>query len=149
MTLLSVVKGNRAETAKNLEAANAARALCVYTITICKSEKNFPKRNRWLLTQPIVEQSVKAYTHIRKANAIKVVAWDDYKLRRKHQIKARTCCEALLGLIDIAYEVLGENGVNIEHWVKLTTQAENILAAWRASDRKRYKELKDIPAQEA
>lgn len=149
MVRLSVVKGERSETAKNLEALNVARQLCVHTITLCKSEKNFPKRNRWLLTQPIVEQSVKAYTHMRKANAIKVVTWDDYKLRRAHQIKARTCLEALLGLIDIVKDALGDNGLNAEFWVKLTTQTESLLAAWRASDRKRCAALKDSPAEKA
>ena len=61
---MSVAKGDRKETSTNLETAKMLKGLCVYTIQICKNEKNFPKRDRWILTAPIVKCAVKAYQKV-------------------------------------------------------------------------------------
>lgn len=53
---MSVIKAKRQE--GKLSVLVKAREMCVYTITICKNEKNFPKRNRWILTQPIVSEAL-------------------------------------------------------------------------------------------
>ena len=70
---MSVAKGDRKESSSNLETAKMLKGLCVYTIQICKNEKNFPKRDRWILTAPIVKCAVKAYAKVLEANAITVV----------------------------------------------------------------------------
>lgn len=136
---MAVAKGDRSKTSEKLETTEILKGLCVYTIQITKNEKNFPKRDRWVLTQHIVKEAVKAYTHAKKANAINVVTVEDYKLRRAHQVKARTCLESLLSLIEIAHIVLDLNADRVEYWSTFVTDAEKMLAAWRASDRKRYK----------
>jgi len=142
---MSVPKGDRKE--GKLQIITQLQALNVYTIQICKNEKNFPKRDRWLLTQRIVEQATMAYTDARKANAIKVVTLEDYKLRREYQIRCRCDLEALLGLIEIAYMALSLEGSRVEYWTKCVMDCEDKLATWRTSDRKRYKDvLKDDPA---
>ena len=136
---MSVAKGDRSKTSEKLETTEMLKGLCAYTIQICKNERNFPKRDRWILTQHIVREAVKAYTHAKKANAVEVVTMDDYQLRRKHQVKARTCLEALISLIEIAHLVLSLEADRVEYWTACAVNCEKMLAAWRASDRKRYK----------
>ena len=77
----------------------------------------------------------------RQANAVRVVTMEDYKLRREYQVRSKTSLEALLGLIEIAYMSLGLEGSRVEFWTKSVMSAESKLAAWRNSDRKRYKHL--------
>ena len=138
---MAVAKGDRSKTSERLETTEILKGLCVYTIQITKNEKNFPKRDRWILTQHIVKEAVKAYTHARKANAVEVVTADDYRIRRAHQVKARTCLEALLSLIEIAHITLSLEAERVEYWAGFTINAGKMLAAWRASDRKRYKAM--------
>lgn len=145
---MSVPKGKRTES--KLQVLVELQALCTYTIQICKNEKHFPKRDRWILTQHIVKAAVEAYAMARKANAVRVVTMDDYKYRRGCQIQCKSCLEALLGLIDIAYMALSLDGDRVEFWTRQVIGAEEKLAAWRAGDRKRYRELlKDGNAEEA
>lgn len=136
---MAVAKGDRSKTSEKLETTEMLKGLCTYTIQITKNEKNFPKRDRWVLTQHIVKEAVKAYTHAKKANAVEVITLEDYKIRRKHQVKARTCLEALISLIEIAQLVLSLEEDRVEYWTACAVNCEKMLSAWRASDRKRYK----------
>ena len=136
---MSVPKGARTE--GQLQVMIELQALCIYTIQICKNEKNFPKRDRWILTQHIVKHAVDAYSLARQANAVRVSTMEDYKLRREYQIRCRTSLEALLGLIEIAYMCLGLDGSRVEFWTKSVISAESRLSAWRNGDGKRYKQL--------
>jgi hypothetical protein len=135
---MSVAKGDRQETSTNLETAKMLKGLCVYTIQICKNEKNFPKRDRWILTAPIVKCAVKAYEKVLEANAITVVKMEDYMLRRKCQMKARNKLKAMLGLIEIAYTTLSLEESRVEYWTGYVKGCINLISKWRASDRKRY-----------
>lgn len=135
---MSVVKGDRKESSSNLETAKMLKGLCVYTIQICKNEKNFPKRDRWILTAPIVKCAVKAYAKVLEANAITVVKLDDYMMRRKCQIQARKKLKAMIGLVEIAYTTLSLEESRLEYWTGYIKGCMDILSKWRAADRKRY-----------
>lgn len=136
---MSVPKGCRTES--KLQVLVELQALATYTIQICKNEKNFPKRDRWILTQHIVRLAVDAYALARKANAVRVATMEDYKLRRGYQVECRSSLEALLGMIEIAYLALPLEGERVEFWTKSVMSAEEKLTAWRNSDRKRFKDL--------
>ncbi len=136
---MSAPKGCRTES--KLQVLVELQALATYTIQICKNEKNFPKRDRWILTQHIVRLAVDAYALARKANAVRVATTEDYKLRRGYQVECRSSLEALLGMIEIAYLSLSLEGERVEFWTKSVMSAEEKLAAWRNSDRKRYRDL--------
>lgn len=84
----------------------AVRSLCKYTITICKNEKRFPKRNRWIITDRIVCEAIRAAIEADKANDVRVTCWADYKRRRKHQKRALEAVRGLMTLKQIAYETL-------------------------------------------
>ena len=136
---MSVPKGCRTES--KLQVLVELQALATYTIQICKNEKNFPKRDRWILTQHIVRLAVDAYALARKANAVRVVTMEDYKLRRGWQVECRSSLEALLGLIEIAYIALPLESERVEFWTRSVMSAEERLTAWRNSDRKRFRNL--------
>ena len=72
---LAVIRAKRQQ--GKFEILPKAMDLCVYTITICKSEKSFPKRNRWILTQPIVNEAIAILTNVRYANSVRIVERED------------------------------------------------------------------------
>ena len=135
---MSVAKGDRKDSSSNLETAKMLKGLCVYTVQICKNEKNFPKRDRWILTAPIVKCAVKAYAKVLEANAITVVKLDDYMMRRKCQVQARKKLKAMIGLVEIAYTTLSLEESRLEYWTGYIKGCMDILSKWRAADRKRY-----------
>ena len=114
---MSVIKAKRQP--GKFEVLVKVREMCAYTIQICKNEKNFPKRDRWILTQPIVNEALAVMTCIRRANAVRVVRKEDYVYRRSQQVEAFAHAEALLALIDIAYTALGVESCRVEHWTGL------------------------------
>jgi len=143
---MAVVKGNRQE--GKLEVITKCRILCAYTIQVCRSEKIFPKKNRWLLTQKIVNEALESMTCLRIANSVRVQVRSDYDFRRAKQIEAYGHLEALLTLIDLAYEALSIETARIENWTKAVLETEGLLQRWRKADRGYYRDiikLDDIP----
>ena len=133
---MTVLKNKRGQ--GKLEVLLKARSLAKYTLVIAKNEKIFPKRNRWLLTQPIVKTTLEIFTDIRKANSINVKTDDDYKMRRAYQLDAYAKCEALLSLIELAYVTLHVEGKRVEFWTGCVVKVEELLQAWTYSDYQRY-----------
>ena len=137
---MSITTDNRTPTEPKFETGEAFKALCVYTIQVCKNEKNFPKRDRWLLTQEVVKAAVKAYGHVIEANAIEVRTMEDYKLRREHQIKARAKLKKLNAYIEVAMLALSLEASRNNAWQGYIGKCHDLLRNWRDSDRKRYKQ---------
>ena len=117
--------------------------MCAYTINICKNEKNFPKRDRWILTQKIVNEALDVMTCIRRANAVRVIEREDYTYRRSQQVEALSHAEALMSLIDIAYTTLHIEAERVQYWVRLVLDVEEKLKGWRKSDRERYRDIRE------
>lgn len=101
---LSVRKDERRE--GEMAVLVSVRALAKYTLTVCKSEKRFPKRDRWIITDKIIKHAIKAAVCADKANDVKVEGWNDYLERRKLQKKALRALRGLISLKQIAYETL-------------------------------------------
>ena len=114
-----------------------AREMCAYTVTVCKNEKNFPKRDRWIITQPIVTEALSVMSCIRRANSVRVETQDDYTYRRSQQVQAIAHAEAMLTLMDVAYEALSIESDRIQHWTGLVLEVETLVQKWRRSDRTR------------
>lgn len=136
---MSVIKAKRSE--GKLQVLIQANNLCVYTIQIFKNEKYFPKRDRWIMTQHIVHEALDVLCCIKRANAVNVATWEDYKYRRAQQVEAYSHAEALLTLLDVAYITLCIESQRIEFWTGQIISVENLLKKWRESDRKRYKSI--------
>lgn len=136
---MSVIKAKRSE--GKLQVLIQANNLCVYTVQICKNEKYFPKRDRWIMTQHIVHEALDVLCCIKRANAVNVATWEDYKYRRAQQVEAYSHAEALLTLLDVAYITLCIESQRIEFWTGQIISVENLLKKWRESNRKRYKSI--------
>ena len=134
---MSVRKGDRGE--GKLQVLNKARELKKYSLTIVKSEKNFPKSTRWLYASPIVNEVREACICIRHANSVYVTTEDEYNYRRMEQVKAHAHLDALLDLIDDAYDAGYISGKQVEHWTGLILNTDDLLKAWIKSDKEKHK----------
>ena len=134
---MSVIKAKRQE--GQLVVLTKAREMCAYTVAICKNEKNFPKRDRWIITQPIVTEALSIMSCIRRANSVRVETQDDYTYRRNQQVQALAHAEAMLTLMDIAYEALSVESDRIQHWTGLVLEVETLVQKWKRSDKARYR----------
>ena len=134
---MSVVKAERKE--GKLEVLNCVWELCVYTLQACKSEKKFPKRDRWILAKPIADEALNALKCIRMANSIYVTCEAEFEFRHMNQVEAYGHLESMLSLIELAYKTFGIESHSIEHWVGLVVDTENKLKSWTKSDKERYK----------
>jgi len=134
---MSVRKGDRGE--GKLQVLNKARELKKYSLTIVKSEKNFPKSTRWLYASPIVNEVREACICIRHANSVYVTTEDEYNYRRMEQVKAHAHLDALLDLIDDAYDAGYISGKQVDHWTGLILNTDDLLKAWIKSDKEKHK----------
>ena len=138
---MSVRKGDRGE--GKLQVLNKARELKRYTLGLLKNEKHFPKSTRWLYAAPIANEIREACICIRHANPVYisdgVTKEDEYKYRRGEQTKAHAHLDALLDLVDDAYDAGYIAGAQAEYWTGLTLQTDDLLKAWIKSDKEKYR----------
>ena len=133
------MKNQRGE--QKLEVVTKAIELAKYSINTCKSEKNFPKKERWIMASRIANLSIDIVTAIRKANDVRVSIDQDYLYRRQLQVEAAGNCEAMLTLIDLAHVCLNLETRKVEYWAGLIVELEKLISKWRKSDRERYGSL--------
>jgi hypothetical protein len=137
---MSVPVGKRKPT--TLKVLDDVRILSRHTVQKCKNERIFPKRNRWILTQPIVNECLQATACIRRANATFVHPGneDEYNYRHMQQVEAHAHLNALYDLLDIAYDVLDElhEDESIYYWTGLIYAADSSLKNWMESDTQRF-----------
>lgn len=138
---MSVPKSKRGY--QKLEVLTKALDLANYTITVCKNEKNFPKRDRWIVTNRIVTTALDICENIRKGNTVRVEYEEDFLLRRAYQQTAMENCEWMLTLLDLAYRNLGMEENRLEYWTGLILEVEALLSKWRKSDRDNWREKKN------
>lgn len=134
---MAVIKSKRQE--NPLQVLSMALGLAVHTLIVCKNEKLFPKRDRWLLTAEIVRTALGIYIRIRKANRVRVEGMEDYTRRMTLQSEALDLIDTLMGLIDIAGAFCKLPGNKQEYWTGLALNLENKARAWHRSDQIRLK----------
>ena len=137
---MSVRSGDREE--GKLQVLNDSMELCRYTLTICRNEKIFPKSQRWMLTQKIVNTVLDVVACIREANATSLTTGEnadiEYRYRRSKQIEAHALLNSLMTLITVAYEMMNVDGRRVQHWTELVVNTDRRLKAWMKSDKERY-----------
>jgi hypothetical protein len=136
---MSVPVGKRSKS--KLEVYVKALELAKYTLLICGNEKHFPKRDRWMVTNKIVESVIDVAKNISMANSIRVSIRADFELRRKLQTSALSSTSGLLTLIELAYVKYNLDGDRVLYWTGLVTDVQTLLRSWRNSDLQRYKHL--------
>lgn len=123
-----------------LKVITAARKNSEHTITVCKSEKNFPKRDRWILTNRIVDEANSILQCCIMANCIFVKTAHDYELRRGYQMQAKGHAMNQLALIMLAFDTLSLE-ISKEKWIELVGDVLDLLKGWMDSDRMKYDHL--------
>ena len=142
---MSVPVGKRGH--GKLEVLTKAIELAEYTLTVCKNEDVFPKRERWILTSRIVNEALDILTYVRKGNSIRVETQNDFERRREYQQRAFENCENLITLMDLALRHGNLDARRAEHWTGLILEVEGLLSAWRRSDREAWRKRKIDPPQ--
>lgn len=137
---MAVPEGKRTES--QLAFQTKAIELADYTTTICKNEKVFPKRDRWMITNRIIDKVVTILECTYEANDVYVATKDDYLERRELQKKARQATSSLLALMALAHEKYPLGSKRMEHWTKLVKEERNLILKWMKSDKDRFKNLK-------
>ncbi len=140
---MAVVKGERKE--GYLQVLDKMRVLSVHTLEKCRQEKIFPKSSRWIMAKPIMDECLAALTAIRRANAVYVgddpISW---RYRRSQQVEAHSHIDALMTLLDLAYNTFRIEPDQMAYWIRLTSETDDKLKAWMKSDKERYGHLSNI-----
>lgn len=138
---MSVRKGDRGE--GKLQVLNQARELKRYSLGVVKNDRRFPKSTRWLYAAPIASEVREACSSIRRANSVYVgndfTRDEEIRYRHMEQVKAHAHLDALLDLIDDAYNADYISGNQVEYWTGLILKTDDLLKAWIKSDREKYK----------
>ena len=134
---MSVVAGKRGE--GELKVITVSGDLCDYTLQITNTEKHFPKRYRWSITNRIVQITMDIDDHLIHANSIFVRPDDDSLARRqRYQLEALELTYVLLRNIDRAYRRFGVGSFNAEHWTGLIRELQRLIRGWYNKDKERY-----------
>lgn len=133
---MSVIVSERGE--GKLAAITESLDLVKYTIHICKNEQNFPKRDRWILTNDVVQEAKAQFRCMRMANSINVTTDAEYNQRHMLQVEAYGHLETLLSWIEIAYRELNLASDRVEYWTGKVLSVERLLKNWANSDTKRF-----------
>ena len=115
--------------------------LVEYVLLITSNEKVF-KPGQEAVTDKIKSAALDIARFIWCANDIRVR--NDAQLyaeRRRLQDMAMTCCRELLFLIDLAWDVMHLTERRAVYWTGKVVDLRSEIAAWRASDAKRYGRL--------
>lgn len=134
---MAVPEGKRTES--KLAFQTKAIELADYTTTICNNNKIFPKRDRWMITNRIIDKVVTILECTYEANDVYVSAKEDYMERRELQKKARQATSSLLALMALAYEKYPIGSKKMEHWTKLVKEERSLILKWMKSDKEYLK----------
>lgn len=125
-----------------LQILDLTRRLAVHTIRLCKNERTFPKRQRWIFTQRLVDGALDLFECVRMANATLLREGPsldaNYAYRHGKQVEAHARLNSLMGLIDLSYELGNVDDRGRVHWMELAKETNDKLKAWMRSDEKRY-----------
>lgn len=115
--------------------------LVEYVLKITANEKVF-KPEQSAVTDKIKSAALDIARFIWCANDIKVRDAALYAERRRLQDMAMTCCRELLFLINLSWDVMHLAEGKAVYWIGQAVDLREEIAAWRASDAKRYGHLR-------
>lgn len=115
--------------------------LAQYTITITKNKNIFLPEYQSALTDDLIRSAKDIYINAWKANNIRVVSQEDWKLRKHLQELSILECNSLLATMQLAKKVFHLKAKRIKYWGELTIKARDGIRAWKESDTKRYKNI--------
>lgn len=135
---MSVPKSKRTE--GELKVMVKSRALTARTLTICSSEKHFPKRLRWCFTAHICDECNGMHSSIVKANSVYVHTDEDAKLRIRYWREAYAFSSSFAAYIDLAMEMSEVNLETIRSWRVSLEEVRSLIRSRINSETRRFRD---------
>lgn len=125
----------------DMEVQLLALDLAEYTIDQAEKDKIVSKRCRWSIGDRLIDAALDIARNIDLANTMRLDMDAEAQERRMAQDRALACLFQLRTLVHIARrKKLFELRIE-EHWVRMTMRVQELLSAWKESDRARRRAL--------
>ena len=122
----------------------AAIALATHTIEEAEKEAIVSKRSRWSIGDRLINAALDVAANIDMANSMHIDIQEEAKRRIVYQDMAIACIFRLKTLIRVARnKKLFESRIE-ENWIRKAVIVQNLLAAWKESDRNRKRHIRPI-----
>ena len=132
---MSVPKPERQQSMMDVQLA--AIALATYTINEAEKDKIVSKRSRWSLGDRLIDAALEIACHIDMANSMRIDIAEEAKERLVRQDLAVACIFRLKTLVRLARsKKLFESRIE-EHWIRTANNVQELIMAWKESDRNR------------
>lgn len=112
-------------------------------IKFCMEEKNVPKKYRFVYAIPIIAEGQALVDNVVNANTIFVKTNEEVIDRRHYQNEANANCEKILQKLQSLRTVLGIDSGKLKNIVGMVISEKGYITAWKKSDNRRYKEMKN------
>lgn len=133
---MAVATSNRKEPTE-MNVITKAKDVFKHSRNMIKTDKYFPKKERFMLTKDIYESSREIVTKLIAANDLLLSVDTQREVRLLYQIEAVTACKKLLFLVEQAYEEKYISGSSCAYWSQLLSGVKNMTLAWNKKDRLR------------
>ena len=134
---MSVPESKRAE--GELKVITKSRQLTARTLTVCSSEKHFPKRLRWCYTAHICAECNGMFSAVIKANSVYVLTEDDARLRIGYWREAYAFSSSLAAYIDLALDMSDVKLETIRSWRVELEEVRSLIRSRINSETRRFK----------
>jgi hypothetical protein len=106
------------------------------------SEKNMPKKYRYMVGQSLIAKVDEMLDNLNGANTIFPTTKEEYLTRERYQQKAIINCRQIHNkLVRIIFCVEGFKVEKLETIAELLTNSEILIKKWKKTDKERYKKL--------
>lgn len=102
-----------------------------------KTDKHFPKKERFMMVKDIYKLSKEIVTKLIAANDYMLNDEEQRSLRLRYQLEAVTACKNLLFLVEQAYEESYISSGSCVYWTQLISDVKNMTLAWHKKDKQR------------
>lgn len=133
---MSVQQSHRKEPTE-MNVITKAKDVFKHSRIMIRTEKHFPKKERFMLVKDIYEYSKEIVVKLLAANDMILTVEGQRELRLRYQLEAVTACKKLMFLVEQAYEENYISGDSCAYWTQMITDVKNMTLAWNRKDRQR------------
>lgn len=133
---MSVQQSHRKEPTE-MNVISKAKDVFKHSRLMIRTEKHFPKKERFMLVKDIYEYSKEIVVKLLAANDLILSVEGQRELRLRYQLEAVTACKKLMFLVEQSYEENYISGDSCAYWTQMITDVKNMTLAWNRKDRQR------------
>ena len=133
---MSVQQSHRKEPTE-MNVITKAKDVFKHSRIMIRTEKHFPKKERFMLVKDIYEYSKEIVVKLLAANDMILAVDGQRELRLRYQLEAVTACKKLMFLVEQAYEENYISGDSCAYWTQMICDVKNMTLAWNRKDRQR------------